>query len=1009
MSWDIEGLEVAENIQSLPNTKQNGAGWISLLVDFGRGGGGQKDQVIAVLELKGAGTQDLDAIMPGRKKSPVQQAWEYACQVPGVKWVMVSNYVELRLYCFGEGARAYEKFDLAMLLDNYEYWRLILLLSSDNLLTCRTCNRLEESKIEDKDISRELYRDYKTARRNLILAIKESDNEIGYEKAIGLAQKILDRVIFIAFAEDRELIPTKSLKRTYDHQDDLSQRSTWENFKLMFKAINEGNPKMGVFGYNGGLFRHDSEIENIRLSDEICKDLMKLGEYDYSEDGAVTILGHIFEQSIEDLEDLLEAAREGKEVYSSTSGTKGQRRRDGIVYTPDNVARFIVAETLGTHLAEVFARIVKKHARENPNPEDDKILWKRNQEKKAWNEYRDRIKALRILDPACGSGVFLIMAFDYMREELNRVNMKIAYLEGRPHVDSIIEPDSDILTKNLFGVDVNVQSVEIAKLSLWINSARYDRTLDDLSNNIRVGDSLIDVEDSAYLGHGFDWRKAFPEVFADGGFDVVLGNPPYVRAERIGAVQKKYLSCKYKGVHSSQADLYSYFYEQGLKLLKTGGRLGYIASRNFFKTRTGDALRGFLSKSAIIEKIVDFDIQKIFEGVTTYTAILIMQKGKPATDHRLQFWKVDDLDWKGSLGDWENKKLPFPQSALESGMWELESMELHDLRKKIKSGKKLLKSECGMMRLGVKTGRDEAFVVDDQTKEELCRAHPSSERLIVPLLRGEDLHRWHRGPQKRWMLHIPHNKIKIEEYPAVHAWLLSLKTKLDNRRGGYKWYENSQNAWVKEFREPKMACGFICRQGRFLIEEEGFFILSSGFFIARGEHHLVAYLNSKLLWFMYTGEAVKIQGGFYKIYPRPLGNMPVPAWDQEEKDMLASLSKKIHGMARQREDLRQELARRIPDLHRWATRPVDKLPSKLQKWWMFPDFGGFYQEIRKLLKGDMPLDERTQWERRFTSDKQKVDGLSSEIACCEAKIDRIVYALFKLTIDEIRLLEESLK
>ena len=180
------------------------------------------------------------------------------------------------------------------------------------------------------------------------------------------------------------------------------------------------------------------------------------------------------------------------------------------------------------------------------------------------------------------------------------------------------------MTRNLYGVDLNRELVEITRLSLWLKTARRDHRLQNLETTIRVGDSLI--EDAAYAARPFDWRAAFPEVFANGGFDVVIGNPPYVRMELIKAV-KPYLAAKYQVV-SDRADLYAYFYERGVGLLKEGGRLGFISSSTFFRTGSGEPLRRLLSETTAIETIVDFGDAQVFAGVTTYPAILALRKAR---------------------------------------------------------------------------------------------------------------------------------------------------------------------------------------------------------------------------------------------------------------------------------------------------------------------------------------------------------------------------------------------
>ena len=173
------------------------------------------------------------------------------------------------------------------------------------------------------------------------------------------------------------------------------------------------------------------------------------------------------------------------------------------------MARFIVDQTLGTHCKEIFAEILGRYAAKGAKADDEPIAWKSAKaERQAWAEYRDRLTALRIVDPACGSGVFLIMAFDYLKAELGQVNTKLAELSGTGMAGDLLDPDSEILTHNLFGVDVNSESVEIAKLSLWIKTARRGKVLDSLDANLRVGDSLIEDSSFAYRNHGFEWKTA---------------------------------------------------------------------------------------------------------------------------------------------------------------------------------------------------------------------------------------------------------------------------------------------------------------------------------------------------------------------------------------------------------------------------------------------------------------------------------------------------------------------
>jgi len=965
-----------------------------------------KVNIIAPFELKGAKTKDLDAIMPGRNKTPVQQAWEYATNNVGTKWVLVSNYLEIRLYGFGEGTQAYEHFDMARLHEPQEYARFMLLLSAENLLGGKTADLLKESRREDKDITDALYADYKALRSTLIDGIRNTTPNIDPLDCIATAQTVLDRVLFIAFAEDTGLLPKNILEQAFESEDKFNPRPVWDNFKGLFAAIDKGSDGLGVPKYNGGLFAPDAAIDALTLADEVCERFKKIGDYDFASEISVTVLGHIFEQSIADVERLQAIAR-GEEVEDEKAkGTSGRRKRDGVVYTPDYIARFIVEQTVGTHIGEIFDTTVQGFAKKGADVTDyENIPWKRKSaELEAWRAYRDSLTKLRIVDPACGSGVFLVMAFDFLKAELNRVNDKVNELEGKDQPD-FFDPDSEILTNNLFGVDVNSESVEIAKLSLWIKTARRGKVLDSLNDNIMVGDSLIEDSNFAYLSHPFTWQTAFPDIFADGGFDIVLGNPPYVRMEFLKAM-KPYLEKRF-AVVSDRADLYAYFFERGLKLLKVGGRMGYISSATFFKTGSGKPLREFLLREATLETIVDFGDLQVFEGVTTYPAILTMKHCAPAKGHELQFWNVEDLPASNFRATYRALAGPYPQSALTAGSWELESPALRTLRAKIRKGRKTLKEVYGSPLYGIKTGLNAAFVIDTATKERLCAEDPNSTDLLKPFFEGKDLKRWRAEPRGLWIIYIPKNRVEIDDYPAIRDWLLPFKDKLEKRATKQEWFElqQPQEACLAHFSGSKIVYGEFSPENLFSVDT-GNFINNKCYFILETSPWLLALLNSKIFWLCVTGESVSVRGGFYQMHSQFVERAPIPSATAPQKAALATLAEAAQTQAESRYALQNGLRHRIPDLCPPENDP--KLTTRLKEWWLFPDFAAFRAEVKKRFKTDIPLSERNDWEAWIKRDKAEILRLSAEIAKCEAEINKQVYALFGLTDAEIKLLESNI-
>ncbi|HEY4848295.1 MAG TPA: N-6 DNA methylase, partial [Methylocella sp.] len=745
---------------------------------------GSERTVLAPFELKGPGTDDLDAIMPGRNKSPVQQAWEYAIDAPGAKWVLVSNCAEIRLYAFGHGRELYETWDLGLLDNPQEHERLWLLVGAQNLLSGRAARLLDESANEQKDITNKLYVDYKKTRNTLIQTLQDQPPRLAALSAIEHAQTILDRVLFIAFAESTSLLPEKLIRKAWDQKSPFRPNGAWENFVGLFEAVDKGNPALDIPAYNGGLFARNAIIDALGLSNFVCENFAKIADYDFSSDVPVSVLGHIFEQSVSDIE-AMRAQAQGQEPPRTT-----KRKRDGVVYTPDFVTRFIVEETIGKTLLERFAAVLDAHGVVAAKSEKGIAYdWTQEVERAVWRDYRQELRGLTIVDPACGSGAFLIAAFDYLAAEYKRVAERLAALGEA--VDAS-EVDREILAGNLHGVDLNPEPVEITKLALWLKTAKRGKLLQDLEQSIRCGNSLI--ADKNEHGRAFDWRAEFPDIFARGGFDIVLGNPPYVRMETIKPF-KPYLETHY-AVAADRADLYAYFYEKGFELLRPGGRLGYISSSTFLRTGSGENLRRYLRTRAEIETVVDFGDLQIFEGVTTYPAIITMRRA-PSANEDGQVGELRFINIKSNVPEDLSRAFradaqAMPRARLGDGSWQLEGDKLAALREKIKAGKKTLGDVYGPPLRGIVTGLNEAFIVSRERRDELVARDARSAELLVPFLRGENIKRWRVESEDLFLINIPKGKVKIENFPAIRDHLLPFKPALEARATKQEWFELQQ-------------------------------------------------------------------------------------------------------------------------------------------------------------------------------------------------------------------------
>jgi type I restriction-modification system DNA methylase subunit len=952
---------------------------------------GSESTVLAPFELKSPGTADLDAIMPGRNKSPVQQAWEYAIDAPGAKWVLVSNCAEIRLYTFGHGREQYEIWDLSRLDDPQEHERLWLLIGAQNLLSGRTAALLEETANEQKDITDKLYDDYKETRKALIQTLQDQPPRLTALAAIEHAQTILDRVLFIAFAQSTALLPDRLIQKAWDQKSQF--RPAWENFVGLIGAVDKGRPDLDIPPYNGGLFAKNEIIDSLGLPYYVCENFAKLADYDFSSDVPVSVLGHVFEQSVSDIEKMR------AEAQGQPPPKIAKRKREGVIFTPDFVTRFIVEETIGKTLSERFAAVLNSHGVAETKAEDGiSYSWPKKTELEVWRAYRQELHGLTIVDPACGSGAFLIAAFDCLAAEYKRVAERLAVLGDAADASEV---DRQILAANLHGVDLNPEPVEITKLSLWLKTAKRGKLLQDLDASIKCGNSLI--ADKNEHGRAFDWQAEFPEVFARGGFDVVLGNPPYVHMETIKPF-KPYLE-KHYAVASDRADLYAYFYEKGFALLRPGGRLGYISSSTFFRTGSGENLRHFLRTRAEIETVIDFGDLQIFKRVTTYPAIVTMRRA-PAFSENGQPGALRFLNIKSGVEDLHRAFAgahTMPRARLGDGSWQFEHDPLAALRAKIKAERKTLGEVYRPPLYGIKTGLNEAFIVSRERRDELVARDLRSAELLVPFLRGENIKRWRIESEDLFLINIPKGKVRIDDYPAIRDHLLPLKDKLEARATKQEWFElqQAQFAYQPRMATHKIIYGHFAKDRVFAFDREGYFSNDKSYFIPNANIGLLGLLNSKLAWFFMVGMSPAVRGGFHEMRVHYIEQVPLPNTVQE----ITPYGKTADGAAAKRRQAQDAVLRRIPDLCPPDRKP--KFTERLKEWWKL-DFKSFQAEIKKAFKADIPLKQRNEWENYLREESAKVRRLTAEIEAAERGIDAIVYKLFDLTAEEIALLESSL-
>ena len=633
---------------------------------------GPQRRPLGCFEVKGTLTRDLFARQHHTKRehsTPIRQTWDYMGKI-GLEYGVCTNYSKFVLITKRHGYSRYYQFDFEGVRGDPKRLREFVGVFSKASIGSGFVERARaKSASEDKALTDEFYDLYGRTRLMLIREFEAFGVERG--AAVAAAQTLLNRLVFIFFAQDSGLVkdPDIFADGVIDVvKGRLGARSkrVWTYLvDELFPGFDEGSESPRIFGFNGGLFDAplppnarimdlrpagffgDLEAKGRRRSWEfkekiwaavglhdklspIVKNLLAMSSYDFKSQIRVTILGHIFEKSISEIEDLL--------------GTRPSRRkREGVFYTPEYVTRHVCRNTIIPWLsrsggaADAASLVAEYH---------DDI-----------GRLEAKLRGISILDPACGSGAFLLEAANTLLD---------VYREIRAHkgangglASGTLEPDVadasplEIVRNNLYGIDINPQSVEIARLSMCLMTASLFEPLPDLSQNIVVRDS---VKNAA----GGGWEAAFPRVLGGGGggFDVIVGNPPYVRQEDLrdkdsmAPPRGPGLALAPDFVIPRKSDLSSYFYYHSIARLAEGGRLGFIASDGWLNHEYGLGLQRAMLDNCRIDALLRPTFN-VFDDADIKTVVSFLTRARPGRDHRIVFAAVKSTraldDWQGHV------------------------------------------------------------------------------------------------------------------------------------------------------------------------------------------------------------------------------------------------------------------------------------------------------------------------------------------------------------------------
>ena len=919
------------------------------------------DRVKAVIELKGPYV-DLDKEQVGRKnsRSPVKQAFDYRADIgKSCEYIIVSNIYEIRFYQNDYGRTKYEVFNLEMLEEEENFKKFYCLFSKEFLFG----NKLEEKSFIDKSfeeislkeekIKKEFYNKYKEVREKIFSILKLDNDSTGTDILIEKTQKLLDRFLFIKFAEatNPNLLPKNIYKKYINGTVINGNVKKFQGFKLLCDGIDVGNKEEDINGYNGGLFKRDKELEKLIIKNEIFDELEQLAKYDYSSDLNENILGHVFEKSMTDLEKL--KANQNNENYDKKVGNQ---KRTGAFYTPKYIVQYIVKNAIDNWLEDRKKELGYYNL---PEVEENKIFLKgyeqkyKHKEKKLsikakrhldfWNKYREKVKNIKVIDPACGSGAFLVEVFNYLKEIREEINNNI--LNYNVSKSYSADMDNEILLNNIYGVDLSKEAVEITKLSLWLKTANKKKPLENLDKNIKCGNSLIDNKE--IVGEmAFNWKKEFPEIFENGGFDIVVGNPPWIsltgkHKQYIDEHSKAYLIKKYNG-NTTSPNLLEYFISLSIMILKEKGKFSFLVTD---RLGLNDCFKELRKKMLEENNLLEIVYKWKFPDIIADTMTFLLSKENNSSDYEIKVKSRPEnmfLNFKKSEYQIKNFQYKAYDSIIEKEI--IEKILFNNNMKKLE-----IKYASGF------GGKSKLI-----TKERISDSQ-------LEILKGENIDRY---------------IIKNNFYFDFREENLNGRTKVKKKLG------------IKE----KVILRKTGSDIKATFDDRGIFPEQSiNFIYDFGENikgkYVLALVNSKLFNWMYKKVFITNEDSKPHLKINDLEKFPFVYISLEKQENFVE---RVNKMIILNSKLREE---NLCFQKLIVAKFKKNLSNKLKKWYLL-NFSEFEKELKTEISPE--------WAKYFLKRQEKILKIKNEIDKIDREIDKMVYELYGLNDDEIKIIEENL-
>ncbi len=920
----------------------------------------KNEKAIAVIELKSTKTKDLTSI--------TQQAFNYKHNQPGCKYVVTSNFQKLRFYI--DYSNEYEEFDIFNMQKN-EFKLMYLILRKDAIFNDLPYKLKEETRFHEKNISEQLYKDYSNFKNKIFENIVKRNPEIDKLTLFKKSQKLLDRLLFIFFAEDCGLLPANSISRIIERYEQLKKldayKPLYEIYLQYFGYMNIGRKGQitadDIPAYNGGLFEEDKLLDNLKIDDKVLKaDSLKLSAYDFNTDVDVNILGHIFEHSLNEIEEIEQKINLNLQGFKSRTS---KRKKDGVFYTPKYITQYIVENTIGTLCTEKRKEmnIYEIEFDNSYNTKRGKLNKKGKELFSNFNKYKKWLESLKILDPACGSGAFLNQALQFLIKEHKFIDDLTAELTKQKI--RLFDTDKNILENNLYGVDINEESVDIAKLSLWLRTAQKGRKLSTLNENIKCGNSLID--DPEVAGNkAFDWNIEFKEIMENGGFDVVIGNPPW--GAKLNKKNILYLNKLYPNI-SKTKDTYLYFIIKFNNFLKENGVFSFIIPNTWLLINSAKKFREQLLKKNITE-IADYG-DNVFADATVESMILTIKnnnyQNKNVQTYRFknQLQIFDSLTKKNNWIKDEYFKINIERTD------KIDTI-IDNLYKLAVPFKNVAEIIWGIKPYQVGHGKPKQ--TREMLKNRIYHSNTKHDEKWKPLLVGSNINRYSRTTNN--IQYILYGKNLM--YPSNEDKILKNKILL------------------RQTSDILRACfddkAFYCQNSLFIITSDNINL-----------KYLTILLNSKLLNFVYSIFNPQTGKVFAEIKPSVVKSLPIKIITNETQKTFIKKADKMLSLNKVFQTDKDNFLQTLRE-----EKSILKLSRKLQNFHNL-EFDEFKKELRKKKVKFSLGTENNEWREYFNTSKEKINKLQTQINQTDKEIDKMVYELYELTDKEIEIVEKSVK